>query len=124
MKKRDIMLIIVIIAAAVLMYVFMSVNRSSPGSSVRVTVDGELYGEYDLNKDQTIEIKTGLGSNVLIIENGSAYMQEADCPDGYCIDQGKISRNTETIVCLPHKVVAEVISEAAEDGSQVDMIAR
>ena len=124
MKKRDIMLIIVIIAAAVLMYVFMSVNRSSPGSSVRVTVDGELYGEYDLNKDQTIEIKTGLGRNVLIIENGSAYMQEADCPDGYCIDQGKISRNTETIVCLPHKVVAEVISEAAEDGSQVDMIAR
>ena len=37
-------------------------------------------------------------------------------PDGYCKRQGTISRVNETIVCLPHKLVAEVES----DGSTTD----
>ena len=64
----------------------------------------------------TVKIQTGHGTNVLVIENGSAYMEEADCPDGYCKRQGTISRVNETIVCLPHKLVAEVES----DGSTTD----
>lgn len=36
-------------------------------------------------------------------------MEEANCPDGYCEEQGKISGHTQTIVCLPHKLVVEVL---------------
>ena len=35
-------------------------------------------------------------------------MKEADCPDKYCVKQGKIKNVGETIVCLPHKVVVEI----------------
>ena len=81
-----------------------------------VTVDGEVYGTYSLAENQTVKIQTGHGTNVLVIENGSAHMEEADCPDGYCKRQGTISQVNETIVCLPHKLVAEVES----DGSTTD----
>ena len=79
-------------------------------------MDGEVYGTYSLAENQTVKIQTGHGTNVLVIENGSAHMEEADCPDGYCKRQGTISRVNETIVCLPHKLVAEVES----DGSTTD----
>lgn len=75
---------------------------------MKVTVDGEVYGTYSLAENQTVKIQTGHGTNVLVIENGSAHMEEADCPDGYCKRQGTISQVNETIVCLPHKLVAEV----------------
>ena len=38
-----------------------------------------------------------------------ASVEEENCPDGYCEEQGKISGHTQTIVCLPHKLVVEVL---------------
>jgi hypothetical protein len=35
-------------------------------------------------------------------------MKDADCPDKLCEKTGKISKNGETIVCLPHRVVVEI----------------
>lgn len=120
MKKKDFILIAVIIAAAVVMFAYISMARSATGGTLLVMVDGEKYGEYALSENNTIEIKTGYGTNILVIENGYAYMQEADCPDKYCIEQGKINKNTETIVCLPHRVVAEVTNAASD--AEVDAI--
>jgi hypothetical protein len=123
MKKKDLILILIIIAAAVLIYIFISGARSVPGSILRISIDGETYSEYDLKEDRTIEIETGYGKNILVIENGSAYMKEADCPDKYCIDQGRIDHNSETIVCLPHRLVAEVTGEEyGSDRLDVDII--
>ena len=47
--------------------------------------------------------------NIVRIQNHEVWMEEADCPDGYCEEQGKISGHTQTIVCLPHKLVVEVL---------------
>ncbi len=69
----------------------------------------EIDGTYSLSKDQTIEVKDGDFYNRIRIEDGKAYMEEANCPDGYCEEQGKISGHTQTIVCLPHKLVVEVL---------------
>lgn len=43
-------------------------------------------------------------------------MEEANCPDGYCEEQGKISEHTQTIVCLPHKLVVEVLENENDQG--------
>ena len=79
------------------------------GNQIRVTLDGKIYGTYSLSKDQTIEVKDGDFYNRIRIEDGKAYMEEANCPDGYCEEQGKISGHTQTIVCLPHKLVVEIL---------------
>ena len=44
-------------------------------------------------------------------------MIEADCPDLICVHHKPISRQGESIVCLPHKVIVEVTGEesAQED---------
>jgi len=82
---------------------------SSGGSEIRITADGRLYGTYDLGKDQEISVETERGGvNLIAIENGAAYMKAANCPDGLCMHQGRISRDKQTIVCLPHKLVVEV----------------
>ena len=77
---------------ALAMLLVMQLTRGEEGNQIRVTLDGKNYGTYSLSMD-----------------DGKAYMEEANCPDGYCEEQGKISGHTQTIVCLPHKLVVEVL---------------
>lgn len=86
------------------------------GDTVIVTVEGEIYGTYPLDRDITVEIRTGYEErNVLVIREGKARVEEATCPDGICAAHRPISREGESIVCLPHRVV---ITVHAENGDQ------
>lgn len=88
---------------------------SENGSAINITVDGQLYGTYALDEEQEIPVELdGRIANVVVIEDGAAYMKNADCRDGLCIRQGAISRNRQTIVCLPHKLVVEVVGGEEE----------
>ncbi len=106
-RKNDIILALALIAIAVLIWLFTYLSRSE-GASVSVTVNGELFGEYPLNTDTEIRIGDGESYNILVIKNGEAQVAEASCPDKLCINQGKISYEGQSIICLPNKVVVEV----------------
>ena len=58
---------------------------------------------------------------MVYIEDGAAWISEADCPDGYCIRQGKITGKGQVIVCLPHRLVLEVTGEESGDGKKEDL---
>ena len=104
-------------AAAALAVVFFLVPGKKQGNTAVITTEGREYGRYSLSVDQTISIENEKGTNTVIISGGSVHMEEADCPDGYCINMGNKSKAGETIVCLPHRLVVEIISEenAAEE---------
>lgn len=109
MKKNDVILGGGILVIALVLFLVMHLTRNEVGNQIRITVDGAVYGTYSLEKDQVIEVKENDFYNRIRIQDGAAYMEEADCPDGYCEEQGKISGRTQTIVCLPHKLVVEVL---------------
>jgi hypothetical protein len=87
---------------------------------VVVTVDGQLFGEYSLREDRTLEIRSGDGYNLLVVEGGYAYVRSASCPDGICAAHRPVSHEGESIICLPNKVVVEIRSVG---GDQPDIIA-
>ena len=76
------------------------------GKNVRITVDGELYGMYPLDKDAKISIG---GTNVLVIEDNRVYMENACCENNTCVKQGSISNVGQTIICLPNRVVFALV---------------
>ena len=93
------------------------------GDSVTVSVDGKHYGTYPLHTDLTLSIRTGADDtqeNLLVIRDGHAYVESATCPDGICAAHKPISREGESIVCLPHRVV---ITVHTTDGEEPDIIA-
>lgn len=108
MKKKDILLIVVLLAAGLIGLLAVRAAQSGAGATVEITVDGEVYGDYDLDKDQTIEIKNDLGYNKVVIADGTVDVTDADCRDKICVNHAKISKDNETIICLPHKLVVEI----------------
>lgn len=91
------------------------------GDTVTVQVDGKVVGVYPLSQDRVEDIRTGKdGLNRLVIKNGKAYVEEANCPDGICAGHSPIHRDGESIICLPHRVVVEISAEG--DADQPDII--
>ena len=81
----------------------------------------EKTAAYPLAENKEIEICDADGeSNRLVIDGGEAWIAEADCPDGLCMKQGRISKEGQSIICLPHKLV--VVIEAGK-ASDVDAVA-
>lgn len=105
MKKMDFILILTVVVLAVGGLLLYSILGQKEAGRVVVEVDGEVYGEYELQENQEVLINE---TNILIIENGVANMLEANCPDQICVKHVPISKNGETIVCLPNKVVVTI----------------
>lgn len=107
-KRNDLILILGIICIAAFAYLLHERMQNVDDGIVVVKVDGEEKGTYRLSEEQTIEINGG--TNILQIKEGKADMTEADCPDKLCVHQKAVSKNGESIICLPNKVVIEVKS--------------
>ena len=120
--RNDLLLIGGLLAVAVVAGLFLYLFRSE-GDSVTVTVDGKPYGTYSLAEERVVDIRTGADGaqmNRLVIRGGEAFVEEATCPDGICAAHKPISRDGESIVCLPHKVVITV--EQAAPQNQPDVV--
>lgn len=70
-----------------------------------------------LDQDARVSVSTSLGTNVVVVEGGRARMEQADCPRGDCLRQRAISRPGEQLVCLPHRLWVEVVTQ---DSAGVD----
>jgi hypothetical protein len=105
MKKKDLILISIIIVLILASFLVINLLKED-GAYVIVRVDGNEVARYDLTEDGIYDLNGG--TNVLRIEEGKAYLIEADCPDHLCINQGKIDQTGETITCLPNRLTVTV----------------
>ena len=87
------------------------------GKSVRVEIDGAVSAIYSLDRDGKYILNGG--TNILVIENGAAYIEDARCPDKTCEKKGKISYVGQSVVCLPNRVSVTVVGE---DAGGVDLV--
>lgn len=117
-KKRDIIFIGVLLVVALIAFFVVDKFIKKDGNKVVIKVDREIVKIVNLTDTNNI-IVNGYdgGTNTVVIENGTVYMTEADCPDKICVNTGKISKIGETIVCLPHRVVVEIQGEVSQSDS-------
>lgn len=116
--KNDMLLIAGGLVLALAVYIVMTFfqGQATHNAKAVVTIDGAFYGSFALTTDtvEKIELPDG-GYNVLEIKEGKADIIEASCPDGICVNHRAVSKQSQSIVCLPNKVVVEIESgEEAE----------
>lgn len=120
-KKWDVILIAATLCVSAVLLFFITFF-SSKGEHVTVKVNDFTVVELPLDTNTVYEIETDNGiTNILEISDGAARMISADCPDKICVNHKSISKNNETIVCLPNKVLITVVSEKE---NEVDGVAK
>jgi hypothetical protein len=115
--KNDVIFIAVLLLVSVSLGLFVFLSGEE-GDCVVVSVDKQEYGTYPLSQDARVEIRTGereQNLNVLVIKDGEAYVESASCPDGICSSHRPISREGESIACLPNRVIINVRAQKGDD---------
>lgn len=110
MKRNDFILIISIITLCIISYLLL--YSGDEGNNVEIYVDGDIIATYNLNEDRTVPVDNNRGGlNTVVISNGTVYMEQANCPNKICMDEGHISHDGETICCAPNGIMVIVNSQ-------------
>ena len=120
-KKADIILLIIILAVGIPMSV-LSLTAGTGGDKVKVSADGQVYGIYPLDEDCEIEVTEDGHTNHITIKDGQVSMSYSTCLNQVCVNTGAISETKDSIVCLPNRVVVEIISSGDGKGGDADVI--
>ncbi len=109
MKKRELAIIVPVILFSVLL---LLINKKDVGEYVTVTCAKEEIAHVPLSENREIDVRD---TNVVVIENGEVYMKSAFCPDELCVLCAPISKGGEKIICLPNRVIVEIIGKSETD---------
>jgi len=112
-KKADIILTIGLIIIGLVMTWYFTTGGED-AQLLKVTVDGQVYGTYPLDEDQSITVKQQSHTNKINIHDNSVSMVFSDCHGQDCVQSHAISKTGEQIVCLPNKVILEIEGGEAE----------
>lgn len=112
-KKGDVgILLIALILTGVL---WLYTGKREEGQFVYVTARGETT-IYPLSKDSVISLTEGMeSSNTIVIENGTVFMENANCLDQICVHHKAVSKDGETIICLPNQVFIAIESDSQSE---------
>ncbi|KPG72012.1 NusG domain II-containing protein [Enterococcus sp. RIT-PI-f] len=120
LKPWDGVIILLLILSSFLPILIFGQTQTATKEAV-LRVDGTEIKRFDLvegQKSYTYLYEDEDGDyNLLEIDGDRIRIKEANCGDQICVRRGWASKNGETIVCLPHKMVIEI---QASDGSETD----
>ena len=120
-RKKDIMIyasVLLLFGAAYIITAVIRQHRPA-GAYVRVSVDGSIIADYPLSQDfETVINGYSDGNLRLVIKDGTADVISSTCPDKICVKHNAVSRTGESIICMPNRVVVEIIS--ADEYQEID----
>lgn len=73
-----------------------------------------FYQVLSLGEDATVTVTGSLGTNIIEVANGRVRCLESDCSNQTCVKQGWVSGRGQTIVCLPHKLIVQVVADPSD----------
>ena len=114
-------LFLCLICIGLVLLIFTLIYKKD-GTYVVIYINGNISKSFDISEDITYDIDE-FGNNTLIIKDGYAWINTANCPDKLCVNCGKISKSGESIICLPNKVVIRIESNIPNE-EDLDAIAK
>lgn len=117
-----IMVVILLVISFVPMAVFaMNQSKADEGNKVIaiITQDGQIIREVELTghmENEQFMIKgKGKQYNLIEVENEQIRIKEDNSPDQIGVKMGWKGIPGQTIICLPHKVLIEIVAEKPDE---------
>lgn len=129
MKRGDFMIIVLVLLLAGSIYgvKWMSTRGHYEQGDLQavITVNGKAYKTITLTKEeQTIDINTKFGHNTLKVYDYGIQMTYSDAPLPIAMEMGFISRPKQQIICIPARLMVEVINPhtSVDDDEELDAV--
>lgn len=124
LRRGDVVLIALVLAAVAAFAVMQGApaladaDGDAAGWAIVQNAEG-FYQELPLSQDARLEVTSAEGSNTVVVSGGAVQVEEADCKNQVCVQAGAVNRAGDVIVCLPHRMVVQVVAHP-EDAAPVE----
>ena len=122
MKKKDFILIFVVLIVIVSTFGINYFVNTKSGENIEIYVDIKLYKTYSIDDEEKLKIESEDGYNIVKIHDHGVEIIEASCPDKVCVNSGFITKPSESIVCLPNKVHIKITTHNDNNENKEDVI--
>lgn len=119
LKKGDIILVVLILAAGIIGYAAFSLYGKGGGDRIAViTQDDQVIRRINIDSvDEPERIEVGgQYPDTILVEKGRIRFEEAECPDQVCVKTGWLEKRGDVAVCLPNRTMIKIEGE----GEKVD----
>ena len=117
-RKRDcVFLCLVLLIALLLPLLLLFGGKNAEQYDAVVRIDGKEVCRLPLNKNAEYRAESSLGSNLIVIKDGKAFVADADCPGGDCTRCAAIDEHSTipVIACLPHKLTITIEAQEVQN---------
>ncbi len=111
MKRADVVLMIFLLLLAGFFILRNVQGSQETAATIEIRQGNEEPVYVSLHEDQTIDLSRGEFVNIIRIEKGIVFMEEANCRDQLCVKKGHITHVGDSIVCLPHRIAVTILGE-------------
>ena len=111
MKKKDLFVILAICALAGILFGGMKLIESfnTKEELGKVIYNNQILFTFDVNKNETYEIKGDYGTMHLEVQDGSFRVYDVECPNQICVGMGWLHKDdifaSIGIVCIPNQII-------------------
>ena len=114
-----VVLVVLALAAALAVRPFLAARAPQSGAlTVVVSADGQELDRLPLAQFGTHTYANNGYTLTVTAVGGAVSVTQSDCPGQDCVHSGAVSRAGQSIVCLPARIVVELVGAA--DGHAVD----
>lgn len=109
-----ILAVFLLLSLTLLLLPFWSLTESSVAQIYR---NGQLLHTIDLSRVETpytLSLSQDGQENVILVEPDTLSVQSANCPDKLCVHQGHLKSSRAPIVCLPHRIVIQLVEDPSD----------
>lgn len=115
-RRNSIILALVLLAVFGAGWLIQHLKHGAEGPVAVIQYGGEIIERLDLNKDTSLVVGDRDGDyNIVRVQDGKVFVEEANCPDQICVYIGPISTEEEVIACLPHEMIIFIDENDEED---------
>ena len=107
-QRNTLLLAFVLLAALGLVFLAQRLWFSGSGARAIVKANSQVILELDLSRPMEHWVGNDEGRNLIVVEDGTVRVDQADCPDLVCVHTGAIQEEGEVIACLPHQLIVYI----------------
>jgi hypothetical protein len=112
LKKGDLIIVLILAAAVISWFGVNKLGELQDERQVVIETNGDVYKVIPMEtgmKQQEIHIELENAKYIdIVVDEDGAYVKDVICPDKVCQKTGVVSKVSQSIVCLPNKVVVYI----------------
>lgn len=101
--------IVAVLFAILCLFAFLLKTNNADFDGATVIIKKGTHTIEEVNTDLLENsYEVDLGTNRIRIDKDGVSMIYASCPDKLCVNQGKINKKGQSVICLPNKIIIEI----------------